>query len=138
VERLILDCSVMMAWALSEKEGAWMDRVVQQMLSQGVSVPAMWSLEVVNVALDAVKKGRMTERHFQVLLTEIQSFPITVDRFTHERALSRIAVLAKRHGLTSYDAAYLELAIRQDGVLATLDQSLAKAARAEGILVVPS
>ncbi len=128
----------MMAWVLSEQEGAWMNRVVQQMLTQGVSVPAMWSLEVVNVALDAVRKGRMTEQHFQVMLTEMQSFPITVDRFTHERALSRIAVLAKRYGLTTYDAAYLELAIREDGVLATLDQALAKAARAEGILVLPS
>lgn len=55
------------------------------------------------------------------------------DLWRHEM---RLTALARRHRLTAHDAAYLELAEREAIPLATLDDALARAARAEHIPII--
>ena len=51
---------------------------------------------------------------------------------------SRACALAHEHRLSGYDATYLELAVRVQLPLATLDQALGTAGRAEGLDVLAS
>ena len=44
--------------------------------------------------------------------------------------------LCRKHGLTAYDAAYLEIAMRSGDALATVDDDLRRAALAEGVPVL--
>ena len=66
-------------------------------------------------------------------LRDISRLAITVDSSPNE---IQVLTLARRHRLTVYDAAYLELALREGLPLATLDEALASAARAETVLLI--
>jgi predicted nucleic acid-binding protein len=61
---------------------------------------------------------------------------ITTDDETNRRCPGESLALAREHGLTVYDAAYLELALRRRAGLATLDRALARAARSAGVHVI--
>jgi len=96
-------------------------------------VPHLWGLEVANVLLVAERRGRISTEDVNRACTNLLSLPIAVDPVARDRALTTVLRLARLHGLTSYDAAYLELAIRHDLSIATLDAALAVAAESEGV-----
>ncbi len=96
-------------------------------------VPALWWFELRNALVVNERRGRVTEQRTAFFLENIAQFPITIDRSPDETV---VMSLPRRHRLTVYDAAYLELALRKRLDLATLDVSLAAAARLEGIRVV--
>lgn len=135
---VVIDCSFILAWGQNEQEFAACYGVLERVVHQGGLVPAIWALEVANGLLGGLKRKKITSQQVKNILADIADLPIEVDRRTHELAWTRILSLAERHGLTTYDAAYLELATRHGCVLATLDAALAKAAKSEGILVLPN
>jgi predicted nucleic acid-binding protein len=94
-------------------------------------VPALWRLEVLNALQVAVRRGRITVPYRDVSLIELRALSIAIDRGTNRQAWSGTPRLCDRFGLTSYDAAYLEVALRGRLPLATLDGELARAAEAE-------
>jgi predicted nucleic acid-binding protein len=96
-------------------------------------VPHLWGLEVANVLLVAERRGRISTEDVNRACTNLLSLPIAVDPVARDRALTTVLRLARLHGLTSYDAAYLELAIRHDLSIATLDAALTVAAESEGV-----
>ena len=95
-------------------------------------VPAHWALEVANSMRYSVP-NRITEAESAALCAYVLTLPVHVDAETYRRAFSETLALAKTHGLTVYDAAYLELAMRKGATLATKDKDLAKAAKACGV-----
>lgn len=99
-------------------------------------VPAHWILEVTNGLLLAERRGRLRVNEGAEILEKIEYLPIRVDPETSARGWQEIPELAARLRLTTYDAAYVELALRIDAPLATLDQSLARAAREAGASVL--
>ena len=97
-------------------------------------VPPLWELELANVARTAVKRGALTDDAARLAMSFVLGLPITVDR-THvppERVLS----LALTHGLSAYDAAYLELALRLKLPIAAKDGDLRTAAKKSGVGLV--
>ena len=96
-------------------------------------VPALWWFELRNALVVNERRGRVTEERTALFLKNIAQFPITIDRTPDEAA---IMTLTRRHRLTVYDAAYLELALRERLPLATLDALLAAAAGREGVAVL--
>jgi len=100
-----------------------------QNLWQLLYVPAIWPLEVGNVLLVAEKKKRLSQASVVRFLALLGGLPITVEQETPERILKEIAWLTREHGLSTYDASYLDLAMRLDLPLATQDTSLGQAAR---------
>ncbi len=129
---LVLDASSVLAWAYADEAGN-PDVVIDYVTANGAQVPAHWILEVTNTLLVGERRNRLKSGQRQQFLAGIASLPIRVDLETSIRGWDAIPALAERHGLTSYDAAYLELAMRLDVPLATLDQALARAARAEKV-----
>lgn len=101
-------------------------------------VPANWSIEVVNMILMAERRKRIGGVDRTRLLAAAALLDAEQDRESFGAAWKDIAQLAVRHGLTAYDAAYLELAIRASCPLATLDVDLATAARTESVEVLTS
>jgi predicted nucleic acid-binding protein len=95
--------------------------------------PALWWFEVRNALVQGERRGFFTERGTTRFLRDLSRLAITVDRAPSEPG---ILTLARRHRLTLYDAAYLELALRKAWPLATLDEALASAARGESVSLV--
>ena len=101
----------------------------------GAVVPGLWHLEVANVLLQAEKRGRITAGDVTMRLDLIAALPITTDSETTARAWREILALARAEGLTTYDATYLELAIRRGLPLVTRDEALIAAAKRSGVAV---
>ncbi len=132
-EPVVLDASVVIAWLLEEQSPEVPD-LVDRLGEEVPVVPGLWHLEVRNALLIAVRRGRLTFPEVRLRLDELRALRIRTDSTPDvDVALD----LAARHGLTYYDAIYLELAKRRSTVLATFDRELALAAISEGVEVLP-
>jgi predicted nucleic acid-binding protein len=96
-------------------------------------VPAHWCVEVANGLIMAERRKRASQADITEALSLVAALPVLTDVETAQRAVSDTAAVARQYGLTIYDAAYLELAMRRGASLATTDGDLAKAARAAGV-----
>lgn len=133
---VVLDNSVTMRWFFGDgkpQELAYAGKVLDALKQDSALVPATWGLEVANVIARAEAKGLVTEARSGAFLDMLQGIDIEVDTATYARALSDTLQLARRYKLSSYDASYLELALRCGLPLATLDKDLQKAAKKTGV-----
>src|SRR5437660_8839433 len=96
-------------------------------------VPAWWFIEITNVLAMAERKGRITPTQSDAFIADLSKLGIERDNESPDRAFTHLLVLSRRHRLTSYDAIYLELAIRRSLPLATLDHDLRKTAKKLGV-----
>ena len=127
---LVVDASVVVAWLFDDEVEPWADRVLEQLAEDGALVPQLWHLETRNSLLTAERRGRLSPEEVKERLDALRGLPIATDE---EPDLQSAFVLARAHGLSLYDALYLELAKRESAELATLDSSLSRAAAAEGV-----
>ena len=125
----VLDCSITMAWCFEDESTEYSDAILESLNHSTAVVPTIWPLEVANVLLMAKKHKRITEVQSSSFIDALSILPIIVDPSTTSRAMHSIFMLASQAGLTIYDAAYLELAIREKIPLLTLDKDLIKAAK---------
>lgn len=133
--RFVLDNSVTMRWLFgdgSASDQAFAKQVLSSITEGNVVVPAVWSLEVANVITRAEKKFGLTEARSTEFVHALQQMHIQVDPKTSAHALGDTLQLARRYNLSSYDAAYLELSLREGLPLATLDEGLLKAVKKSG------
>lgn len=134
--RVVLDASCALALALDEEMPQAVVRVFERIPEDGAAVPSIWRYEVANILLLSVRRQRIDIESFHARLAEFTRLRISVDDVSTGRTWDEGASIARRHGLTIYDSAYLELAIRLALPLATLDRKLAQAARAEQVEVI--
>jgi predicted nucleic acid-binding protein len=132
----VLDCSVTMAWAFRDESTPATLALLDRTAEEPVAVPGIWPLEVCNAVLVALRRGRFTDEDVPGFLDLVTALSLGVDTQAEGRIFDEVLPLARRHGLSSYDAAYLELALRKKAPLATLDAGLARAARAAGVEVL--
>jgi predicted nucleic acid-binding protein len=133
----IPDASVSLGWCFSDEVTPYTEALLDRLIDgEEVAVPSHWPLEVLNGVIQAKRRGRVVEQTVQWFFSSLVSFRIVVDAEPGFLRLSAIRDLAERHRLTSYDAAYLELAIRSNLPLATLDGALRKAAQAEDVSLI--
>lgn len=125
----VVDNSVVMAWCFEDESDSYTDEILDLLAHDVAFVPSIWPLEVTNVLLVAERKKRLTRAasgHFIAMLSQL---PIVVDPTGPERVFHDIISLARQYKLTSYDASYVELAIRKDLPIASLDNAILKAAK---------
>lgn len=134
----VLDCSVTMGWCFIDEASTYGDRVLDFLQTNGAGavVPQLWSLEVANVLLVGERRGRLTMVQTTRAVTLLQSLPIVVDDLTARQGMELILALGRECSLSSYDAAYLELAMREGLPLATTDNRLSNAARSCGVAIL--
>lgn len=131
--RLVLDSSVALAWVYGDETTEAIRLVFKQITESGAWVPGLWRLEVANILEVGVRRGRHDSAFRDSTLADLALLPIQTDPDTDRHAWSTTVYLADRHRLTLYDAAYLELALRRELPLATLDRDLRVAAKAENV-----
>lgn len=122
VTALVVDASVSAAWFLPDEATPFTEAALTATARGEVWVPALWWLEIGNLLLSAQRRKRIDAAKRLELVAAAERLRLRVDR--EPVSLRSIDTLAERHGLTSYDAAYLELASRRRLPLATLDQAL--------------
>ena len=134
MERFVLDCSVTMAWLFEDEFSEYSQLARQSLLNEGtVAVtPSIWPAEVSNVLFQAERRKRITEGKVNQALRVLSQLPIEVD-FLPLGNMGHVLRLCRTYTLTSYDALYLELALRGNIPLATEDNKLKKSAVAAGV-----
>jgi len=133
---LVLDCSITLAWVYSDETTEPVRRVFELLRPSGAWVPGLWRLEVANVLQMGVRRKRHDAAFRDATLADLAQLPIQVDAEKDQHSWGATLHLAERHQLTLYDAAYLELALRRDIPLATLDEDLRRAASAEKVALL--
>ncbi len=134
---IVVDTSLIIAWLLQEERSSQAEEVARLIIEDGAWVPQLFSIEVANVLLQAVRRKRITELYADEQLRRLEDVSLSIDPETNDHSWSTTYRLAVDEGLTVYDATYLELALRRDAVVATLDADLAAAARRRGLTVLP-
>jgi predicted nucleic acid-binding protein len=132
-ETLVIDCSMTMAWYFKDEATPYTSAVRARLATERAVVPSLWPLEVANVLLMSERRKRSNPTRATKWLRYLSALPIFLDGETADRAFQAILGLARSQGLTTYDAAYLELAQRRGIPLASLDRDLRKAAQAVGV-----
>ncbi len=135
MESLVLDASVAMTWCYPDEHSDLAYKVLDAMEHRQAVVPSLWAVEVANALVAGERRERLTSSGIARFLELLKGLPIETDIQTASRALGDTLQLARRHGLSAYDAAYLELATREGLVLATLDTKLKTAAEAAGVKI---
>ena len=133
MSRLVLDASIAGAWLLEDEDDPVANSVISRLATELALVPQLWHLEVRNTLVVAERRGRVGAAGLEDGLRRVGELPIRTDT---EPDLGTALALARRRRLTIYDALYLELALRADAPLATVDRALASAAVAEGLRLI--
>lgn len=124
---LVLDCSISVAWYLKDEQTPFTDYVLSLIQEKQIFVPALWRLEFSNALLTAERRHRISKMYRETCIEHASRLPFQVDDTV--LSLERVSKLAEVYQLTTYDAAYLELAMRRKLTLTTLDQALLAAAK---------
>jgi predicted nucleic acid-binding protein len=130
---IVVDSSVALSWHFEDERTYESTMALNAVVEQGAIAPTLWVLEVQNALRSAERRGRISREQRLRFATRLQQLPIAMDDETTSRAWTTTAELAAEHGLTVYDAVYLELALRRRLPLASLDIELVRAARSTGI-----
>lgn len=131
----VLDASIALAWCFEDEKTAATERVLKLFLREEAFVPPLWPLEVSNALLAATRARRIKAVEVERFLALVRGLPIEIEPLGMDGAFGQALPLAREHGLSVYDAAYLEIALRRGIGLATLDTALRRAARRVGVRV---
>jgi len=135
-ERFVVDNSIVMTWCFKDEADPYADAVLKSLAENEATVPAIWPLEVVNVLLVAERRNRLLESDSIRFLSLLSQLPIYVEHTWPEKMMTQLLALGRDNSLSSYDAAYLELAMRQGHSIATLNSKLLAAANQVGVPIL--
>ena len=133
MRRVVVDASTALAWCFPYETSDYADSVLVALEGKIVLVPAVWSLEIANAFLVGERSKRINPEEIEQFATLLQGLSLVQETRAVPKHVSDVLPLARAHGLSAYDAAYLELAIRHNAPLATLDKKLLKAAKLAGV-----
>ncbi|MDX9991344.1 MAG: type II toxin-antitoxin system VapC family toxin [Anaerolineales bacterium] len=130
----VLDASMTLAWCFEEEAGTQAETVLDMFTESQAIVPALWLLEISNALINAERRGCLTAAEGARFLELLRRLPIQIEETSSmERTWGDVLNLARAHQLSTYDACYLDLAMRSGTALATLDTDLKNAAQACGV-----
>jgi predicted nucleic acid-binding protein len=128
---IVLDASVTLSWCFPDEQTSLSLQVLDRLnAGEEALVPAFWAVEVLNSLLVGEKRGRVSREQTTAFLKHLTALRPTVDHASLEQVFGTVQALCRDHGLTPYDALYVELAQRSSWPLATLDEFQKGAAQA--------
>ena len=128
-----------MAWCFEDEASPETDEIQDWLTADArAHVPTLWHLEIANVLWACERRKRITEADSVRFLAVLEALNIMTDHQTEQHAGQKTLGLARQHGVSVYDAAYLELAMRLGLPLASKDETLRKAAQAVGLSILPA
>ena len=132
----VVDSSLALTWLFPDEATAATQALLFRLDRETAVVPAWWYVELTNVIALAERRGRITTAQTSAFIADLAHLDIEVDNDGPARAFTHVLPLCRAAQLTSYDALYLELAMRRQLPLATLDGPLRKAAKKMGVKVL--
>jgi predicted nucleic acid-binding protein len=132
----VLDCSIAMAWLFHDKAMPKTTVLLNRLATETALVPAWWFIEITNVLAIAERRGRITPTQSDAFIADLNRLGIERDDGAPDRAFTHLLALCRAHRLTSYDAIYMDLAIRRTLPLATLDNDLRRTAKRLGVKIL--
>jgi len=135
-EQFVVDNSVVMSWCFKDETNSYADIVLNMLTKVSAVVPSIWPLEVVNVLLSAERQKRLSKSDSMRFLTLLSQLPIFVEYERPEKMMKELLALARTSKLSSYDASYLDLAMRKGLPIATLDNKLIEAAARNDVPII--
>jgi len=129
---IVVDCSFTLAMVMPDER---VPASMPQVAAARLLVPSIWPYEVANAFRNAIRRRRVDDTAITGVCARIEGLGIEVVA-THDAGVRQHLAVAAAHGLTAYDAAYVELALQRRCALATLDARLADAARNAGLAVL--
>jgi predicted nucleic acid-binding protein len=129
----VVDCSIAMAWLFHDEATPKTAALLNRLATETALVPAWWFIEITNVLAMAERKGRITATQSEAFIADLGKLGIERDDEAPDRAFTHLLTLCRTHRLTSYDAVYLDLAVRRNLPLASLDDDLRKTANKVGV-----
>jgi predicted nucleic acid-binding protein len=129
----VVDCSIAMAWLFNDEATSKTHALLTRLATETALVPAWWFIEIANVLAMAERKGRIAPTQSDAFIADLDKLGIERDDDAPHRAFTYLLALCRRHRLTTYDAIYLDLAVRRNLPLATLDEDLRKTAKKLGV-----
>ena len=138
MSRFVLDASIVLTWCFPDEESQKAEEISERIAGgDRVAVPAFWRHEILNALLVGEKRKRLTRELTQTFIDDLNRLPVDLDEHTTpEIVFDTTQSLCRKHRLTAYDAAYLEIAMRGSCALATVDDELRRAAIAESVPVL--
>lgn len=135
MNRFVLDASIVLTWCFPDEESQKALEVSERIAAgERVVVPSFWRHEMLNALLVGARRKRLTPELTQAFLEDLDRLPVDVDVPASSAIVFQATQgLCRKHRLTAYDAAYLELAMRENQALATVDEDLRRAAIAENV-----
>lgn len=125
---IVPDLSAVIGLAMEDEDASFAEAVCEMIVEGGAVVPHLFWYELWNVLAVNERRGRITASASDDFAKQLMRLP-----FEPEPASPDAMPLARKHGITAYDAAYLELSVRLSLPLATLDKRLKTVAQAEGV-----
>jgi predicted nucleic acid-binding protein len=132
----VLDASMTLAWCFEDESTSGTDSVMELLREGRAVAPSIWPLEVANGLRSAERRGRIDERELPGVIGLLRGLPVDIQSGSLAETLGSVMVMARSLGLSTYDAAYLDLAARRGLPLATADDQLVRAARAAGVALI--
>ena len=130
---VIVDASLACAWCFPDEQTDYTHGVLRAVSGMfDATAPRLWAYEVRNSVLMGLRRGRIPRIHAERFLASMSDLRV---RLTDPLSYDGVFALADRHGLTVYDAAYLDLAVREGLPLASLDNELIRAAERSGVVI---
>ncbi len=137
MSRFVVDASVVLTWCFPDENAALAQHVADRFKRGDTAlVPSFWPHEVLNALLAGEKRKRISSVLTESFLHDLAVLPIALEQSPARIAFGRIQSLSRKHGLTAYDAAYLDLALDRGVPLATLDGDLIHACEKAGVGLV--
>jgi predicted nucleic acid-binding protein len=132
----VLDASMTLSWAFEDESTPFTVAVLKFLETAHAVMPALWPFEVVNVLSAAERRGRISATDLAEFLEQLRLLPVEIEHRPATWLAQQILPLARNYHISAYDAAYLELAIRERLPLATLDDDLRRAASDAGVALI--
>jgi len=133
----VADASVSLAWCFADESTSWTESLLDRLeTGDQLAVPAHWFAEVSNALWMAVRRKRIAFDDTTAMLEKFGMLPIEAEPAITTNFAKDVLLICSIHNLTAYDAAYLELALRRQLALATLDTDLRKAAANRGVTLL--
>jgi predicted nucleic acid-binding protein len=132
----VLDSSVALSWCFKDEQTPETLQTLRLAISRAIFVPSFWHVEVSNVLGIALRKGRLDAADLTIAVRTLGILEIHTDMPLHPIGPTTLLPLMRTYELTAYDATYLELAMRLNLPLATLDVKLISAAKKAGVPLI--
>jgi len=136
VSAFVIDASAILAWCFEDEWPKDRAALMDRLLEGGMAAPAHWPLEVTNILWEGERRRRITVADAVDFIETVEDLGVRIDSETPRRAGRDIYPLAREEKLTTYDAAYLELALRLDAALVSKDMELLRAAKRRGVSTI--